>query len=123
MKFEEEQGQGGVLNPPEHDGSIEVIKTPHNQFMKEVLLTDNMTDKKKIIQKALRLARNGERLGFLTDTGLGDYTLKPVRSRAQFKTLATKYMRQNNLSIVTLEQCSGYYGHEIITLQEKKSHE
>lgn len=42
MKFEEEQGQGGVLNPPEHDGSIEVIKTPQNQFMKEILLTDNM---------------------------------------------------------------------------------
>lgn len=120
MKFEADSGQDSVLILREYMRNHSRRKTHQNQIVKEVLLTDNMTDKKKIIQKALRLARNGERLGFLTDTGLGDYTLKPVRSRAQFKTLATKYMRQNNLSIVTLEQCSGYYGHEIITLKENE---
>lgn len=120
MKFEADSGQDSVLILREYMRNHSRRKTHQNQIVKEVLLTDNMTDKKKIIQKALRLARNGERLGVLKDTGLGDYTLQPVRSRAQFKTLATKYMRQNNLSIVTLEQCSGYYGHEIITLKENE---
>ena len=80
MKFEADSGQDSVLILREYMRNHSRRKTHQNQIVKEVLLTDNMTDKKKIIQKALRLARNGERLGFLTDTGLGDYTLKPVRS-------------------------------------------
>ena len=70
MKFEADSGQDSVLILREYMRNHSRRKTHQNQIVKEVLLTDNMTDKKKIIQKALRLARNGERLGFLTDTGL-----------------------------------------------------
>lgn len=117
MKFEANSGQGSVEILRKYMRNLPRRQTPQNRIVKEILLTDNMSDKKKIIQKALRLARDGERLGFLKDTGHGDYTLQPCRSRARFKTLAKRYMRQNNLSIVTLEDCGGEdYGFENIEL-------
>ena len=72
--------------------------------------------KNKIIQKAMRLVRDGERIGFMVEDGKGDYTLYPMRSRADFRRLSKRYMRDDNFKVVTLELCGGDdYGREEIT--------
>lgn len=72
--------------------------------------------KKKIIQKAMRLVRDGERIGFMVEDGNGDYTLYPMRSRADFRRLSKRYMRDGKFKVVTLELCGGDdYGWEEIT--------
>lgn len=74
------------------------------------------SEKIRIERKAMRLARKGERVGFMVEEGKGDYTLYPTRLQAHFRRMAKKYMKDDNWKMVTLEHGGGDYGWEEITV-------
>lgn len=66
-------------------------------------------NKRRLIQKALKLAKEGEKIGVMVNDGPGDYMIFPIRCTKMNKVYqrANDYAKRRNWTLCTIEDCGG----------------